>query len=274
MYIEMKETFLELPSEIQFSEAANAAILTQDKWGDVWQTLKTDADLNYTDAGEPVSLASRVTTATSAIYHAITEGWTMCVGYSGGKDSHSLLHLFLMALIRAVRNGSNVSQHHFIQMSDTLIENPEMHHQATQVLSQLRAFIAEQELPLTVLVARPSMTQSWVGRILTGRGLPTWTNSSTRQCATDLKRSPLRQAKARYLKNAPASVRNKVCLMLGSRDDESARRADNILRMGGQADSVSLTEHGGELYPVKEWRAQDIWSFLMACGSLARFPLP
>ncbi|KAB0142282.1 phosphoadenosine phosphosulfate reductase, partial [Escherichia coli] len=62
--------------------------------------------------------------------------------------------------------------------------------------------------------------------------------------------------------------------MLGSRDDESARRADNILRMGGQADSVSLTEHGGELYPVKEWRAQDIWSFLMACGSLARFPLP
>ncbi|EBC3746018.1 hypothetical protein PR668_004520 [Escherichia coli] len=119
MYIEMKETFLELPSEIQFSEAANAAILTQDKWGDVWQTLKTDADLNYTDAGEPVSLASRVTTATSAIYHAITEGWTMCVGYSGGKDSHSLLHLFLMALIRAVRNGSNVSQHHFIQMSDT-----------------------------------------------------------------------------------------------------------------------------------------------------------
>lgn len=217
MYIEMKETFLELPSEIQFSEAANAAILTQDKWGDVWQTLKTDADLNYTDAGEPVSLASRVTTATSAIYHAITEGWTMCVGYSGGKDSHSLLHLFLMALIRAVRNGSNVSQHHFIQMSDTLIENPEMHHQATQVLSQLRAFIAEQELPLTVLVARPSMTQSWVGRILTGRGLPTWTNSSTRQCATDLKRSPLRQAKARYLKNAPASVRNKVCLMLGDR---------------------------------------------------------
>lgn len=63
----------------------------------------------------------------------------MCVGYSGGKDSHSLLHLFLMALIRAVRNGSNVSQHRFIQISNTLIENPEMHHQSTQVLSQLRS---------------------------------------------------------------------------------------------------------------------------------------
>ncbi len=62
--------------------------------------------------------------------------------------------------------------------------------------------------------------------------------------------------------------------MLASRDDESARRAGNILKMGGQARKVTLTEHGGELYPVKEWRTQDIWSFLMACGSESRFPLP
>lgn len=60
----------------------------------------------------------------------------------------------------------------------------------------------------------------------------------------------------------------------GPVDDESARRAGNILKMGGQARKVTLTEHGGELYPVKEWRTQDIWSFLMACGSESRFPLP
>ncbi|MGT7540982.1 hypothetical protein ACRWVK_25700, partial [Escherichia coli] len=179
MFIEKSDSFLELPSEVIFPEAANAAILKHDKWADVWETLTTDADLNYTDEKETVSLSSLVTSATSAIYQAITDGWTMCVGYSGGKDSHSLLHLFLMALIRAVRNGTNISEHHFIQMSDTLIENPEMHYQASQVLNQLRMFIAEHQLPVTVLVAQPSLTQSWVGRILTGRGLPTWTNSGT-----------------------------------------------------------------------------------------------
>ncbi len=52
-----------------------------------------------------------------------------------------------------------------------LIQNPEMHYQASQVLNQLRMFIAEHQLPVTVLVAQPSLTQSWVGRILTGRGL-------------------------------------------------------------------------------------------------------
>ncbi|MGT5612694.1 hypothetical protein ACRW2M_22765, partial [Escherichia coli] len=99
MFIEKSDSFLELPSEVIFPEAANAAILKHDKWADVWETLTTDADLNYTDEKETVSLSSLVTSATSAIYQAITDGWTMCVGYSGGKDSHSLLHLFLMALI-------------------------------------------------------------------------------------------------------------------------------------------------------------------------------
>ncbi len=55
--------------------------------------------------------------------------------------------------------------------------------------------------------------------------------------------------------------------MLGSRDNESAERAGNILKWEGRRGKVTLTEHGGELYPVKEWRTQDIWSFLMACGS-------
>ncbi len=53
-------------------------ILKHDKWADVWETLTTDADLNYTDEKETVSLSSLVTSATSAIYQAITDGWTMC----------------------------------------------------------------------------------------------------------------------------------------------------------------------------------------------------
>ncbi len=104
-----------------------------------------------------------------------------------------------MALIRAVRNGTNISEHHFIQMSDTLIET-------LRCTIRLHRFSTSLECSLlntsyrSVLVAQPSLTQSWVGRILTGRGLPTRTNSSTRQCSTDYKIAPLRKAKARYLK--------------------------------------------------------------------------
>ena len=274
MYTESLLNNLNQTADHFVNPAANAPLLIEDKWSAVWQTLQTNADLNYTDAHEPVSIASRIGLATASIYDVITEGWTCSVGFSGGKDSTAVLHLFLMALVRAVRNGTNVSQHHFIQSANTLIENPEMHYHATQVLDSLQVFIDEQALPVTIIVSSPSLTQSWVGRVLTGRGLPTYTNSASRLCSSDFKISPMRQAKARYLKGLPESVRKRVCLMLGSRDAEGHQRAGNIARMGGQAARVTRTPHGGELYPVKEWTTQDIWTFLTACGSDARFPLP
>lgn len=256
------------------NSVANAPLLIEDKWSAVWHTLQTNVDLNYTDAREPVSIASRISLAATSIYEAITDGWTCSVGFSGGKDSTAVLHLFLMALVRAVRSGTNVSQHHFITTADTLIENPEMHYHATQMLASLQTFIDAQALPVTIIVSRPSLTQSWIGRVLTGRGLPTYTNSASRLCSNDFKINPMRQAKARYLKGLPESVRGRVCLMLGSRDAEGHQRAGNIARMGGQATHVTRTAHGGELYPVKEWTTQDIWTFLTASGSDARFPLP
>lgn len=274
MFTESAISFDGQATDYLFSQSDADMHLIDDKWSAVWQTLLNDADLNYTDTKEPVSIASRITQATSAIYSAICEGWTCSIAFSSGKDSTTVLHLFLMALMRAVRNGTNVSQHHFLFTADTLVENPEIHHLSTQVLSRLQAFIDEHKLPLTILVARPSLTQSWVGRILTGRGLPTYTSSSTRQCSFDLKIIPLRQAKARYLKNLPPSIRDKVCLMLGSRDDESSIRASNIARMGGAATTITMTPQGGELYPIKDWGTQHVWSFLTESGSAPRFPLP
>lgn len=249
-------------------------IISGDKWDSVWHALANDTDLNYTDKHEPVSMATLITEATSGIYKAITDGWTMSVGFSSGKDSTVVLHLFLMALVRAVRNGTNVSQHHFIQMSNTQVENPEIHYLATNVLGHLQSFIDKHNLPVTILVATPSMTQGWVGRILTGRGLPSWSNSGSRQCTFDLKITPLRKAKARYIKGLPDVCRKKVCLMLGSRDDESSSRAASIARMGGDATSVTHTAEGGELYPIKSWTTQQVWTFLTESGSAKNFLLP
>lgn len=87
------------------SEPTLAPILTGDKWDTVWQTLANDEDLNYVDASTGTSMANLITTGTNAIYKALTDGWTMSLAYSSGKDSECVLHLFLMALVRA--NGIN-----------------------------------------------------------------------------------------------------------------------------------------------------------------------
>lgn len=211
-------------------------ILKGDKWDSVFETLRTSPVLNATDAGRDVALSGLITSSVEAIYQAMSSGWTMMLGYSSGKDSESLLHLFLMALVRVVRSGEITSRNHFILHTDTGIENPEVHWLAQKKLAALQRFIDDEKLPLTIVLAKPGITSSWTGRILTGRGLPTFANSSVRQCSNDLKINAAQRAKNAFLEGK--RLKGRVCLMLGSRDAESSTRAGNIAKKKGRADTV------------------------------------
>ncbi|EAS8074402.1 phosphoadenosine phosphosulfate reductase, partial [Salmonella enterica] len=241
-------------------------------WDSVFETLRTSPVLNATDAGRDVALSGLITSSVEAIYQAMSSGWTMMLGYSSGKDSESLLHLFLMALVRVVRSGEITSRNHFILHTDTGIENPEVHWLAQKKLAALQKFIDDEKLPLTIVLAKPGITSSWTGRILTGRGLPTFANSSVRQCSNDLKINAAQRAKNAFLEGK--RLKGRVCLMLGSRDAESSTRAGNIAKKKGRADTVVKKRDGGELYPVKNWLATDVWEFLLSCGTGSQYPLP
>jgi len=69
-------------------------------------------------------------------------------------------------------------------------------------------------------------------------------------------------------------VRQKVCLLLGSRDAESTIRAANIAKQRGSSDRVIKTKDGAELYVVKNWLASDVWEFLLSAGMGSKYPLP
>lgn len=252
---------------------AEAVLFKNDKWDNALSVLNTHPDLTAIESGREQSLGELVTSSVESIYTALTSGWTMMLGYSSGKDSEALLHLFLMALIRAVRSGAVTSRHHFLLHTDTLVENPEVHWLARKKLTALQTFIDKENLPLTIVLGQPSVTSSWTGRILTGRGLPTFTNSNARQCTHELKISAAQCAKAEYMRGK--RIKGRVCLMLGSRDAEGSTRAGNIAKKNGSAVQV-IKKHGGdgELYPVKNWLASDIWEFLLSSGSSSHYHLP
>ncbi len=249
-----------------------ALIFKTDKWDTVLTVFNEHPDFGGIDAGRNESLSGLISSSVESIYKAITSGWTMMLGYSSGKDSEALLHLFLMALTRAVRSGAITSRNHFLLHTDTLIENPEVHWLAQKKLAALQKFIDQEGLPLNIVLAQPSLTSSWTGRILTGRGLPTFTNSNTRNCTHELKINAARRAKARFVEGK--KLNGRVCLMLGSRDAESKTRAGNIAKMKGSSDQVRKVRDGGELYAIKNWLASDVWEFLLSCGSADSYPLP
>lgn len=246
-------------------------IFKNDKWDDSLNVLRQHQDLQFSEAGR-VSVGELAADSVTSIYKAITEGWTMMLGYSSGKDSEVLLHLFLIALVRAVRNGKMTSRNHFILHTDTGVENPEVSWLARKKLAALERFIEAEQLPLSVVIARPCTTSSWTGRILTGRGLPTFTNSSARQCSHELKIESARRAKSAFI--SERGNKGPICLMLGSRDAESKIRAGNIAKKKGRSDSVVKGRQGGELYPVKNWLASDVWDYLLMSGADPRYPLP
>ena len=73
---------------------------------------------------------------------------------------------------------------------------------------------------------------------------------------------------AKMKQRIPKGPHQKICLLLGSRDAESSIRAGNIAKRGGSDVKLTVMPDGSaELYPVKNWFADNIWEFLLACGS-------
>ncbi len=79
------------------SEQPIPVLLRGDKWDSVWSELTDNEDLNFVDASRGTSLSSLITSSVESIHTALIDGWTMMIGYSSGKDSETVLHLFLMA---------------------------------------------------------------------------------------------------------------------------------------------------------------------------------
>lgn len=254
-----------------------ATIYRGDKWDQLRETLQNNDDLMAAisdTTGQPLS--SMITEAVLAIRATLLDGFTISLALSGGKDSTGTLHLLLFAMIGLVREGrgNEISAYHWISHTDTQVENPEVRNLADRQLAAIQALIDKERLPLSIVVGKPSLASSWTGRVLTGRGLPTYVTSSSPQCSIDLKVTTGNRVKAQMIKLMPKEMREKVCLVLGSRDAEGVTRAGNIARRGGQATAPVKTSAGWELYPIRHWSQGDVWELLMSCGNEASVHLP
>lgn len=87
-----------------------------DAW-DSWVDELSNSDLE---------IKTHVMRAVGAIYQYLMQGYTYQIQYSAGKDSETVLGLFLLALIKAKRDDARISKHHFLVHVDTGIENPEV----------------------------------------------------------------------------------------------------------------------------------------------------
>ena len=185
------------------------------------------------------------------IYKADQRPWI--IGFSGGKDSTTVLSLIYSALKQLT--PLERKKHVYVVSSDTLVETPVVVGMINRVLETINKSAAIDNLPITAHPVFPKWDQTfWVN--LLGRGYPA-PQQSFRWCTERMKIDPVSE----FITGKVAQF-GEVIVALGSRSEESASRAQVIANHSIEGSALSRHTSLPNAYtymPIKDWSADEVW---------------
>lgn len=179
------------------------------------------------------------------------------IGYSGGKDSTTVLQLIWIAISELP--DEKQSKPVYVISSDTLVETPKIVNHITSSLTSVNEYANDEDLPFDARKVYPNVDDSfWVN--LLGRGYPA-PNQTFRWCTERLKIDP-----ADNFIMDKVSEHGEVVVILGARKAESATRKQ-VMDLHS-IDGTNLARHSkfanAFVYtPIEDWLVQDVWKYLM-----------
>ncbi len=183
------------------------------------------------------------------------------IGFSGGKDSTMLLQLVWYALKKIdpiIRSQRRI----YVICNDTLVENPKIVDFIYRTLANIEKAAVRDGINLIVEKTTPKLEDTfWVNLI--GRGYPA-PNSIFRWCTERLKINPTTKCILDKI-----SENGEVILFLGTRSDESTKRAQSIKKH--EFGTNRLRKHSlpkAFVYtPIKDFLTDEVWQYLLAVPS-------
>jgi DNA sulfur modification protein DndC len=216
-----------------------------------------------------LSTENKVARAKAAIGRVFDLGHPVCCSWSAGKDSTVMLYLVLEVARERKERGASLTTI-LITHAQTQVDNPAYEQVANAEMASVRAYLSAHGLPGRVDVAFPSLNDTWAVSIIGGRVLPTFANSSARQCSIVLKLDPQERQRKAALKEL--SVAGAPVVMVGTRFDESEHRFDAMTTRGERDSDIWMREvrnGAGKfvrnelcLSPVCFFSQEDIWVIL------------
>ena len=209
---------------------------------------------------EDLSIAGRNLTETiheiQTLYLSDKRPWI--IGFSGGKDSTTILSLVYSALLALPKE--KLSKHIYVVSSDTLVETPVVVDMILSVLDTINKQSDSDNLPITAHPVRPKPDQTfWVN--LLGRGYPAPTQTF-RWCTERMKIDPVSD----FILDKVA-VFGEVIVILGSRSLESSSRAQVIANhkiAGSLLSRHSSLPNAFTYMPIATWSADEVWEYLLS----------
>ena len=221
-----------------------------------------------------LSTADKTERAVDGISRLLRANRPLAVAYSGGKDSSVMMALALEAARRCKEEGV-VLPPILVTHARTGIDNPAMEMVAIAEIARIEQYAKKHGLPVRVDIAEPALNDTWAVRIISGRALPTFANSASRDCAISWKLIPQKRQRKAAFKELSAS--GEPVVLVGTRYEESASRATRMADRGeldteiwespirNSTGQIQRVEH--RLSPIAYWTQEDIWVFLAELGS-------
>ncbi|SDD59075.1 hypothetical protein SAMN05216345_111175 [Cupriavidus sp. YR651] len=134
----------------------------------------------------------------------------------------------------------------------------------------MRAFGKAHGFTVMTHVVRPSMASTFQVKVLSGRALPSFPGTQG-DCSTDLKIAPQRAFRRKLFRQLSQRGLAEPVTCLGTRYDESVRRATGM-RLRGESDDTAARNKDGDLVlsPIAHWSDDDVWEAIALYGSGSR----
>jgi len=212
-------------------------------------------DLFSSQTGVASSSTEELYAGIRTVYQRYPHPWV--IGYSGGKDSTTVLQLVWNALAGLAPEHLTKPVH--VISTDTLVETPVIVDHVNATLRMVNEAAVASGLPFRAHKLVPRLEDTfWVNLI--GRGYPAPGNNF-RWCTDRLKIQPSN----RFILERVAE-HGEVILVLGSRRGESTTR-DQVINLH-QVRGHALSRHGqlpgAWVYmPIEHFSADDVWQYLL-----------
>lgn len=169
------------------------------------------------------------------------------IGYSGGKDSSSMLSLVFNALMKVDKFHKDVT----VMYCDTGVENPIVTDYVFDTFDKLKKECSIHNIPLKFKILKPKLNDRFFVKVI-GRGYPTPTNIF-RWCTDKLRINPVKQL---------IEKDDKAIILLGIRNTESEQR-DRTIEKHKTANEYYLKQNGSSnkliFSPIINHSLEDVW---------------
>lgn len=183
----------------------------------------------------------------------------MAVASSFGKDS-TLVVILAVEAVRRLQQQGLASKPLVIMTSNTRIENPLVERMVGTEMDKIRSYAAQHDLPVHIVVGRPSLASSWAVKLIAGQGIAPVPGGRS-WCTEDWKIRPLRKALAAWAK--AQDIEGEILKLTGTRFSESQTRGRKMTERGESATRYTRNKRGEAiLSPIADLSSDEVWEIL------------